>query len=51
MADAEKALQTAQAVLDEKKIAETTAKTNLQNAQKDYNRANDDLNEAKNAVR
>lgn len=50
LADAEKALQKAQAVLNEKKLAETQANTNLLNAQKDYNRANEDLNEAKNRL-
>jgi hypothetical protein len=50
LADAEKALQTAQAVLNDKKLAETQASTLLRNAQKDYDRANEDLNEAKNRL-
>jgi chromosome segregation ATPase len=44
LAQAEAALQAAQATLNDKKLAETEANTNLLNAQKDYNRANQDLN-------
>ena len=45
---AEKALQAAQEVVNAKKLAEIHAGTVLKNAQRDYNRADEDLNDAKN---